>query len=138
MVTRICPHGNGNGCRRRDVDPQRRPWPRQSLRARPFSSDCSGRLRSCARIQTQPLLLANNNWGTTMFDLDQAIRERHSTRMFLPRAVPRDLVNEALALAQWAPSNSNIQPWRLVLVSGAARDRLKDALFKVADHDKPD
>jgi nitroreductase len=73
-----------------------------------------------------------------MFDLDQAIRERRSTRMFLPRPVPRDLVNEALALAQWAPSNSNIQPWRLVLVSGAARDRLKDALFKVADRDKPD
>jgi nitroreductase len=73
-----------------------------------------------------------------MFDLDQAIRERHSTRMFLPRPVPRDLVNEALALAQWAPSNSNIQPWRLVLASGAARDRLKDALFKVVDHDNPD
>src|SRR5262249_30690927 len=33
---------------------------------------------------------------------------------------------------------SNIQPWRLVLVSGAARDRLKDALFKVVDHEKPD
>jgi nitroreductase len=55
-----------------------------------------------------------------MFDLDQAIQERHSTRMFLPRPVPRDLVNEALALAQWAPSNSNIQPWRLVFVSGTA------------------
>jgi nitroreductase len=73
-----------------------------------------------------------------MFDLDQAIRERHSTRMFLPRPVPRDLVNEALALAQRAPSNSNIQPWRLVLASGAARDRLKAALFKVVDHGKPD
>jgi nitroreductase len=73
-----------------------------------------------------------------MFDLDQAIRERHSTRMFLPRPVRRDLVNEALALAQWAPSNSNIQPWRLVFVSGTARARLKDALFRVADHEAPD
>jgi nitroreductase len=72
-----------------------------------------------------------------MLDLDQAIRERHSTRMFLPRPVPRELVNEALALAQWAPSNSNIQPWRLVFVSGTARDRLKDALFRVADHEAP-
>src|SRR3984893_18212819 len=35
--------------------------------------------------QTRPLLLANNDWGTTMFYLDQAIRERRSTRMFLPR-----------------------------------------------------
>jgi hypothetical protein len=36
----------------------------------------------------------------TMLDLDQAIRERHSTRLFLPQPVPRELVNEALALAQ--------------------------------------
>ena len=28
-------------------------------------------------------------------------------------------MDEALALAQHAPSNSNIQPWRLVLVGGA-------------------
>jgi nitroreductase len=40
-------------------------------------------------------------------------------------------------LAQHAPSNSNIQPWRLVFVSGTARDRLKDALFRVADHEAP-
>ena len=46
-----------------------------------------------------------------MFDLEQAIRERHSTRMFLPnQAVPRQVLDEALALAQCAPSNSNIQP----------------------------
>ena len=30
-----------------------------------------------------------------MLDLDQAIRERHSTRLFLPRPVPRELVNES-------------------------------------------
>jgi nitroreductase len=33
-----------------------------------------------------------------MFDLDQAIRERYSTRLFLPQPVPRELVNEALTL----------------------------------------
>jgi nitroreductase len=57
--------------------------------------------------------------------------------MFLPRPVPRELVDEALALAQHAPSNSNIQPWRLVFASGAARNRLKEALFSVADHEAP-
>ena len=67
-----------------------------------------------------------------MLDLDEAIRERHSTRMFLSQPVPRELVNEALALAQLAPSNSNIQPWHLVLVSGAARDRLVAALVEEA------
>ena len=69
--------------------------------------------------------------------LDQTILERHSIRKFLPAPVPRDLVDEALALAQHAPSNSNIQPWRLVFASGAARDRLKEALYKVADHEAP-
>jgi nitroreductase len=46
-----------------------------------------------------------------MLNLDDAIRRRHSTRMFLPqKPVPRELVDEALALAQCAPSNSDIQP----------------------------
>ncbi len=63
-----------------------------------------------------------------MFDLEKAIRERHSTRMFLPQPVPRVLVSEALALALCAPSNSNIQPWRMVFASGPARDRLIAAL----------
>ena len=69
--------------------------------------------------------------------LDRAIVERHSTRMFLPTPVPREVVDEALALAQHAPSNSNIQPWRMAFVSGAARNRLKEALFRVADHEAP-
>jgi nitroreductase len=73
----------------------------------------------------------------TMPDFARTVLERHSTRMFLPRPVPRDLVNEALTLSQHAPSNSNIQPWRLVFVSGAARDRLKQALFSVADREAP-
>ena len=54
-----------------------------------------------------------------MFDLEQTIRERHSTRLILPnKLVPRDLVEEALALAVCAPSNSNIQPWHVVFASG--------------------
>ncbi len=35
-----------------------------------------------------------------MFDLEQVIRERHSTRLFLPQPVPRALVEKALVLAQ--------------------------------------
>jgi nitroreductase len=46
-----------------------------------------------------------------MFDLEQIIMERHSTRLFSSKPVPRKLVDEALALAVHAPSNSNIQPW---------------------------
>src|SRR5882724_9702342 len=75
--------------------------------------------------------------GATMLDLDQAIRERHSTRMFLPQPVPRELVEETLALAVCAPSNSNIQPWHLVFASGAPRDRLVAALLDEAQRRPP-
>jgi nitroreductase len=61
--------------------------------------------------------------------LDEAIRERHSTRMFLPKSVPRALVDESLALAQRAPSSSNIQPWHMVIASGPPRNRLVAALL---------
>jgi nitroreductase len=73
-----------------------------------------------------------------MHDLDDAINERHSIRMFLrDKPVPQDLVEEALTLAMRAPSNSNIQPWHLVLASGPARDRLVEALLEVAAVESP-
>jgi len=41
-----------------------------------------------------------------MFLLDQTIKDRHSTRKFLSKPVPRILLNEALALAQLAQSST--------------------------------
>lgn len=73
-----------------------------------------------------------------MYDLDDAITRRHSTRLFLrDRPVPRELVTEALELATRAPSNSNVQPWRVVFASGPARDRLVEALLKEAETGSP-
>jgi len=58
--------------------------------------------------------------------------------MFLrDKPVPPDQVYEALTLAMRAPSNSNIQPWHLVLASGPARDRLVEALLEVAAVESP-
>jgi nitroreductase len=71
-------------------------------------------------------------------DLERLIGERRSTRMFLPhKPVPRELVDDALALAVRAPSNSNIQPWQMVFASGAARDRLVTALLGEALSTRP-
>jgi nitroreductase len=72
-----------------------------------------------------------------MADLDDVIRERRSTRMFLREPVPRHLVDEAVELAMRAPSNSNIQPWDLVFASGPARDRLVKALLAEAKSKPP-
>ncbi len=73
-----------------------------------------------------------------MHDLEEAIEERRSTRMFLrDKAVPPELIQEALTLAMRAPSNSNIQPWQLVLATGPGRDRLVEALLEVAAVESP-
>ena len=73
-----------------------------------------------------------------MYDLEQAINDRRSIRMFLPdKPVPREVVDQALQLAIRAPSNSNVQPWHLELVSGAARDRLVAALLDEARSKSP-
>jgi nitroreductase len=73
-----------------------------------------------------------------MHDLENAITDRRSIRLFLrDRPVPRELVTESLELAIRAPSNSNVQPWHVVFVSGAARDRLVEALLEQADIEAP-
>ena len=73
-----------------------------------------------------------------MHDLEQAINDRRSIRMFVPdKPVPRELVDQALELAIRAPSNSNVQPWYLRLVSGPARDRLVAALLGEATTKPP-
>jgi nitroreductase len=73
-----------------------------------------------------------------MTDLAEVVSSRHSTRMFLrDKPVARELLDEALALAMRAPSNSNIQPWRLFLATGARRDRLVEALLAQATQGFP-
>lgn len=63
-----------------------------------------------------------------MFDFEKLVQSRNSTRRFLPTPIPREHLEEALALAQLAPSNSNIQPWRLFLTEGERTERLRAAL----------
>jgi nitroreductase len=66
-------------------------------------------------------------------DLTKAVERRRTIRMFLrDKPVPRELLDESLALAMRAPSNSNIQPWRLFLATGTRRDRLVEALVERA------
>ncbi|KAF9078351.1 nitroreductase [Rhodocollybia butyracea] len=67
--------------------------------------------------------------------LDEATLARHSARRFLDKPVPKDILQRALNLATHAPSNSNIQPWRLYILSGPAADRLKKALIVEASSD---
>ncbi|HEY9712083.1 MAG TPA: nitroreductase family protein, partial [Chroococcales cyanobacterium] len=47
------------------------------------------------------------------------------------------MLDDCLQLAQRAPSNSNIQPWRLFIATGAVHGRLKEALLEVAQEKDP-
>lgn len=73
-----------------------------------------------------------------MYDLDRTIRERRSVRGFLPRPVPRAVIEEVFGLAQHAPSNCNVQPWRVYVASGDALETLRGALVEaVTTGDSP-
>jgi nitroreductase len=74
-----------------------------------------------------------------MTELGEVVRERRSTRLFLrDKPVPRELLDDALSLAMRAPSNSNIQPWRVFITSGPRRDRLVEALLEEASAGFPE
>ena len=63
---------------------------------------------------------------------ERAVLTRRSVRGFLPEPVPAPLLSRIFALAQSAPSNCNVQPWRAYVASAAARDRIRAALVRAA------
>jgi nitroreductase len=67
--------------------------------------------------------------------IEAAIASRRSTRAFLPTPVPQELVREILAVASRAPSGTNTQPWRVYVLSGAAKRDLSRRI--VAAYDDP-
>jgi nitroreductase len=62
-----------------------------------------------------------------------ALLSRRSVRAFLPRSVPREQVERLLELASRAPNNSNVQPWHVHVLAGAAKDRLATAVLHALD-----
>ena len=60
--------------------------------------------------------------------VSEAMRSRRSTRQFLGKPVPRALVETILRQASHAPSNSNLQPWKVYVLAGKGRTRLAEAV----------
>jgi len=63
----------------------------------------------------------------------EVLKRRVSIRAFLPEPVPKDILEEILALALQAPSNCNVQPWNVYVVSGQACKALSRELVAAAD-----
>jgi nitroreductase len=58
----------------------------------------------------------------------EAALTRRSIRKFKPQPVPREHLEEILSLALKAPSSSNLQPWRVVVVQEPElKERLREA-----------
>ncbi len=62
--------------------------------------------------------------------VSEAVRRRRSTRAFLDRPIDMAIIRSLLSDAGRAPSGGNLQPWKIHVVSGAARDRLIEAVKK--------
>lgn len=60
--------------------------------------------------------------------LKRLMRSRRSVRGFRPDPVPRAVLERVFTLAGQAPSNCNVQPWVVHVVSGASAERVRTAL----------
>jgi len=61
-------------------------------------------------------------------ELETALRSRFSARKFRSDPVPESALERILDLAQQTPSWCNCQPWQLVITSGPATDRFREAM----------
>lgn len=53
------------------------------------------------------------------------IKERRSIRGYQKKSVPKEVIEEVLEVAKWAPSSMNTQPWYAHVVTGAPLDRIR-------------
>ncbi len=65
--------------------------------------------------------------------VDEAITSRRSIRAFLPTPVPKETLVDILRVASRAPSGTNTQPWKVHVLTGAARERLSAAIKAAFD-----
>lgn len=73
--------------------------------------------------------------------IDRAITARRSVRAFLDAPVDTAIIREILQVAARAPSGTNTQPWKVYVLTGAAKERLSAEIIetfndpaKLAEH----
>ncbi|HKA45751.1 MAG TPA: nitroreductase [Burkholderiales bacterium] len=70
-------------------------------------------------------------------DVFDAARTRRSTRAYQPDPVPAATIREIVELGRYAPSGSNIQPWRVHVLTGATLRRVGAAIRKAFVDEEP-
>jgi nitroreductase len=66
-------------------------------------------------------------------DTATAVKKRKSTRAFKPAPIPQKILNEIMALALWAPSWANTQPWEFVIAAGSKLEEIKQSFVANID-----
>ena len=70
--------------------------------------------------------------------VSQAVESRVSCRGFKKEPVEQSILEEIFSKAQQSPSNCNVQPWKVLVVSGKQKDALKNKLIQnVMQQQKP-
>lgn len=65
--------------------------------------------------------------------LERVLSNRRSCRGFTDEQVPRGVIEQVLGAAQRTASWCNTQPWHVVITSGEATDKLRNALLESPD-----
>jgi nitroreductase len=72
-------------------------------------------------------------------ELIEGLKGRRSIRSYKDEEVPDSMLEELLEIARWAPSSSNNQPWRFVIVKdkdikASLRGGLRDLFLSFSKH----
>jgi nitroreductase len=65
--------------------------------------------------------------------VDEVMKGRYSCRAFLPAPVPKDVLKDILSIASRAPSGTNIQPWKVWVLTGETKRRVSERLLATFD-----
>jgi len=74
-------------------------------------------------------------------NVSEAIKQRHSVRRFLDKAVTSEQIKQLIDVARHAPSGANTQPWQVAVLTGEAKKSLAEKMVTAFDKgqtEKPD
>ena len=71
-------------------------------------------------------------------DVMDAMRTRRSLANLRDEPVPREVIEQILDVAIWAPNHKRTEPWKFFVFTGASRSRLAEAFVENYRLDHPD
>lgn len=69
--------------------------------------------------------------------VSDAVLTRHSMRAFKDRAVSNEVLEDIFSKAARAPSGTNMQPWRVYVLTGESLDAVSAKVLSSYDNDEP-